>query len=211
MLHFSRHLPVFLLEVTLAGGWQGSSSPVRVLSSLGRLAASNPSCCLFSGYCPYWICWCMWVTPWLLFTCWYNLLMTPVCHCLWFQGLHCSAAFIFQLSDNSSGWLLGKEEIGTLGCPEHLAQVWGVNRRLSDYLVSSLCQSRARASKLCCVAHMPLSRKKDFSEWLTRLCLGKRSSYPSCCFCLTLHPHPASSTHTRVLTLRGRKMKFWAF
>ncbi|CAI9164746.1 unnamed protein product [Rangifer tarandus platyrhynchus] len=60
------------------------------------------------------------------------------------------------------------------------------------------------------VLHMPLSHKKDFSEWLTRLCLGKWSSHPSCYFGLTLHPHPASSTHTRVLTLRGRKVKFRA-
>lgn len=49
----------------------------------------------------------------------------------------------------------------------------------------------------CAVLHMPLSHKKDFSEWLARLCLGKWSSHSSCYFGLTLHPHPASSTHTQ--------------
>lgn len=48
---------------------------------------------------------------------------------------------------------------------------------------------------------MPLSHKKDFSDWLAvfpRLCLGKWSIYPSCnSISLSILILPSTHTHTR--------------
>lgn len=174
----------------------GSGSAVRVLSSLGSLATGEPSCCLCSvavaltesagacerlcGFCPHVGISRSWPRSAVAFGFKVSIVQQPSFSS--FRTVH--------LVDS---WERRRLELwNVLGILFKFGQPTGYPQ--TPWSVPSASPELVPPS--CAVLHMPLSHKKDSSEWLARLCLGKRSSHPSCCFGLTLHPHPASSTHT---------------